>query len=336
MCKRCIISLVIAIVLSLKLNFAYAIGEWCQPFIILKSIPSGQRIDSWVQNIQLETHRIVDPDAQFIWDASAPVTTIPEIVAQLQQGKAAMALVDTSQLVKMFPSLYALDFPGLNMDPNVISNLYTSGNYLQYVEEEMSGLGISVLALGHVPYALLSSREGLKSIDDLNGQRILSGGGVQARLLEEMGAVPVQIPYTGIVDKWRAGVIEGAIVPTHHIYSAGLESLTKSAIVSAVYAHNVMLLASEKFITRASEDAVIGFKNIAKETSLEYTADVLVAADEEISKLDMFGITVTEFSITDAIGDSGHDSIDLWQSYLQEYDPDFVGGIKALMMDLGG
>ena len=334
--RRRIIAIVAAFVVGLNLQVAYAIGEWCQPFIILKSFPSEPGVDSWIQNIQLQTRNAVDPEAQFRWNASATPTSIPDIVAQLKDGMAAMAVVDTSQFANVFPSLHALNYPGLVSDPANIASLYDGGKYFQYVEEEMHRLGMSVLAVSHIPYALVASREGMKSIDDLKGLKISSSSGFQAKFLSEIGALPVQTSYSRIFDEWKSGAIQGAIFPTHNIGSAGLEPLTKSVVISPTYDRNVLLIASDAFMHRASEDIVVAFEKIAEQTSLKYSGELLSKASAEITKLGMGGVAVTKLMAGENIGNTGLNTMELWKTYLQEYNQDVAGGVDAIVADLGG
>ena len=286
----------------------WAVGSWCQPFKILKSFQSGELVDPWMQRIQTETINSVDPEAQFSWTPNGPGLSTQELLVRLQSGDASLAVVDAVQLAQNFPIFKALEYPGLLTDADGVARIYDGHRYLAHAEETLEAYGVSILAVSHIPFALVSDRYGVETLDDIAGQRIMTGSGFQGTLAAELGAVPVQLSLSRVPLEWSMGTLHGALVPTSVIEPMQLGDLAKSFVASPAYGRNMVLISSDEFMNRAHDEAIIAFEEVAKKTSISYSTNLENVAAEEFAKMEKKGLHVVRFSAYELVGGSSDSS----------------------------
>jgi TRAP-type C4-dicarboxylate transport system substrate-binding protein len=68
----------------------------------------------------------------------------------------------------------------------------------------------------------IHSRVPIASLDDLKGKRIRSNNPVQAKALEELGAIPVQIPVNKISEAISVGEVDGAALAASFLIEFGI------------------------------------------------------------------------------------------------------------------
>ena len=105
-------------------------------------------------------------------------------------------------------------------------------------------------------YAFLS-RTPIKSLDDMKGKRIRTAGAVFTRLVEAMGAEPVQMPASELFEGLNSGVIDATYSSIPDLKNANLYEVVKAVseinqgVFNAAAPHNV----SQKLWEKMDNDA---------------------------------------------------------------------------------
>lgn len=96
----------------------------------------------------------------------------------------------------------------------------------KYLTKEYEGL--QVLWVGVAPtVSFFTSRKEIKSPADVRGLKLRFQGEQHARIIRELGGVPLQVPPGEIADGMSKGVIDGAIFNYEAAEAFGLGSVTK-------------------------------------------------------------------------------------------------------------
>lgn len=142
---------------------------------------------------------------------------------------------------------------------------------------------VKVLALyTHRPYALFTTGEEVRTVEDLEGLKIRTPSAVVGQSLEAIGAVPVGLPVTEIAENLRRGVIDGSVYPYEAIELFGLGEQVESLTDLKVAAPRFMVI-----MNRAKYDALPDdLKQVIDENS-QGAMSVAIGAglDEEERKL---------------------------------------------------
>ncbi|BCH31206.1 C4-dicarboxylate ABC transporter [Mesorhizobium sp. L-8-10] len=77
---------------------------------------------------------------------------------------------------------------------------------------EFEGLRLIAIAPSDFPIIQTTSKP-IRTVDDLQGVKLRSAGRYGAKVLEALGALPIQMPAGEIVDSLNRGVIDGAYLP---------------------------------------------------------------------------------------------------------------------------
>jgi TRAP-type C4-dicarboxylate transport system substrate-binding protein len=119
-------------------------------------------------------------------------------------------------------------------------------------------LGVGLLGGGqfHHPSKVISTP------DDLKGQKVRMGGPIQKRLLEELGAIPVEGPGTKAYEMLQGGVIDASLHPLESVVNFRLDSLLKNHTIvpGALYDASFFIVMNErkfKGLSAADQQAVM-------------------------------------------------------------------------------
>ncbi|MBX3573523.1 MAG: TRAP transporter substrate-binding protein [Mesorhizobium sp.] len=77
---------------------------------------------------------------------------------------------------------------------------------------EFDGLRLIAIAPADFPIIQTTSKQ-VKTMEDMSGLKLRSAGRYGAKVLEALGALPIQMPAGEIVDSLNRGVIDGAYLP---------------------------------------------------------------------------------------------------------------------------
>lgn len=127
----------------------------------------------------------------------------------VETGVADVAWIVPSYTSSRFPELSVFELPGL------VGNAVEGSQAIwkMFEDGELSGFeGVKVLALYTTDTYNLHLANPLASLDELKGKRLRSGGPVQNSIISALGAVPVGLPVTQLVESMSRNVVDGAIL----------------------------------------------------------------------------------------------------------------------------
>lgn len=135
-------------------------------------------------------------------------------------GTALLAVVSSEE-----PEFNAVDLPALN--PDFASLRQTVRLYRPHLRRLLQErYGIELLGVYTYPAQVTWCRRAFTGLSDLAGRRIRTSSVGQAEMFEALGATPVVIPFAGIVQAMRNGVVECAVTGTLSGNAVGLQDVT--------------------------------------------------------------------------------------------------------------
>lgn len=135
-------------------------------------------------------------------------------------GTALLAIVSSEE-----PEFNAVDLPALN--PDFASLRQTVRLYRPHLRELLlERYGIELLAVYTYPAQVTWCRRPFTGLADLAGRRIRASSVGQAEIFEALGATPVVIPFAGMVQAMKAGVVECAVTGTLSGNAIGLQEVS--------------------------------------------------------------------------------------------------------------
>lgn len=99
--------------------------------------------------------------------------------------------------------------------------------YPEFLKEEYEATGVMLGYWGmSVPYTFVATKKPVKTLQDLQGMKFRSSGGLHTDALKAIGAVPVMLPTPEIYSSIERGVIDGAFYTavsgmSYHLYEVG-------------------------------------------------------------------------------------------------------------------
>jgi len=133
-------------------------------------------------------------------------------------------------------------FPTSHVACHVMEELYP-----EFIKKEYEKTGAK-LAYWSVtnPYFIVATRKPVKTLDDLKGMKIRSGGGIHAEVLKSLGAVPVMMPTPEIYASLERGVIDGTFMSPASAMSYRLYEVGKYVTVLPIATTDVPAAISPK------------------------------------------------------------------------------------------
>ncbi len=330
--RRSVLSM-LAAAISMRNGTALAIGEWCQPFLVAHNFSSGSLAHRWMLNFEEAILTNVDSQAQFKIFPEQSLYASYELVPALSKQQASLGLMSVSTLVKFIPEVAVLEFPALVNNSDDVAKVYQGGQFLALLQDRSKAKGLRVLGLGVRPYAVVAAQVAEHS--DLKGLRFRVPVGPAINLSETLGAVPQRMPFAELAQSLQTGAIDAAAIPLDVIRSSKFYEAAKSAIVTPLFFRHVILMGSEDFLQRASQEAQEGLSSAAIDTSLKYSQDVDSYIEGESAQLQQVGMDVTNFSVQSAVVDSGINFSDFWQGAAEPLGIDARKALDLLRGDLG-
>jgi TRAP-type C4-dicarboxylate transport system substrate-binding protein len=130
-----------------------------------------------------------------------------------------------AQVVGDEPELNAVDLPTLN--PDIVSLERTVARYRSQLQDSLSKkYGVELLAVYTYPAQVLFCATEFATLDDLAGRKVRTSSVGQSEMMTALGAIPIQIPFAGMVDAVRRGVVDCAITGTKSGAEIGLAEVT--------------------------------------------------------------------------------------------------------------
>lgn len=137
-----------------------------------------------------------------------------------------------------WPQYNPSEYPASNLlleasvlrDPQVVPGFYSLGASLQElglgtpeVMAEFEDKGITPLAVMQPDGpTLLACSQPFTTLEDLAGKQIRAGGTSHARQLEELGAIPVSLPYTEVYEALQRGILDCTLMTPVALTATGI------------------------------------------------------------------------------------------------------------------
>lgn len=216
------------------------------------------------------------------YDAMQLGGTPPELMDQAIDGIADIVMTVVGYTPGRFQKTEVFELPFMMTDP-----IATAKAFQELVELELQdGEYSEVKVLGawvHGP-GVIHSRNGVETLEDMEGLKVRGPTRIINGMLEELGAEPIGMPLPAIPEALSKGVVDGTVIPwevtpaiklseliTHHTEFTGDEALYTATII--------MVMNQEKYESlpddmRAALDAESG------QTLAEFAAQVMYDYDK--------------------------------------------------------
>jgi TRAP-type C4-dicarboxylate transport system substrate-binding protein len=123
------------------------------------------------------------------------------------------------------PALTASHLPAFT--PDLASLRQTVRLYRPHLKQILQErYGIELLAVYTYPAQVTWCRRPFNGLGDLAGRRVRTSSVGQTEMFEALGATPVVIPFAGVVQAMKAGVVECAVTGTLSGLAVGLQEVT--------------------------------------------------------------------------------------------------------------
>jgi TRAP-type transport system periplasmic protein len=161
-----------------------------------------------------------------------------------------------------FKSMWFAELPmmGSNCEASSVALWRT---YHQFLAGNDAFKGVQMLGVGllgggqfHHPSKVIDTP------DDLKGQKVRMGGPIQKRLLEDLGAIPVEGPGTKAYELLQGGVVDASLHPIESVVNFRLDSILKNhtIIPGGLYDASFFIVMNEgkfKGLSAADQQAVM-------------------------------------------------------------------------------
>ncbi|MEN9763036.1 MAG: hypothetical protein RI906_2862 [Pseudomonadota bacterium] len=123
------------------------------------------------------------------------------------------------------------DLSGAYFDTTTALGFYYEDVGLSLLREMYAKHNIYVIGIDTGGTESLPSRKAIRTIDDLKGMRIRVPAGISARILQELGATPVNLPFSEVFDALSKGVVDAADAGAlHYNFTVGLHKDARFAV----------------------------------------------------------------------------------------------------------
>lgn len=106
----------------------------------------------------------------------------------------------------------ALPLVGNVTDQQALNDAFNTLALNELNEAEVLPLGVrTIRSLVTAPYQIMAREEKIETLEDLQGAKMRSSGGVQESSVESLGAVPVAIPAPDLYPALQRGTVDGTL-----------------------------------------------------------------------------------------------------------------------------
>jgi TRAP-type C4-dicarboxylate transport system substrate-binding protein len=190
------------------------------------------------------------------------------------------------------------DLSGAYFDTTTAIGFYYEDVGLTLLREMYARYNIYVVGIDTGGTESLPSRRPIKSLNDLKGMRIRVPAGISARILQELGAAPVNLPFSEVFDALEKGVVDAADAGSlNYNFTVGLHKSAKFALYPGFHSTSMgdFSVNMEKWnqLTPELKKAV----ELATQNHVaRYARSLLINDLETVRKAQAAGITVTSLS----------------------------------------
>lgn len=215
--------------LCLSLGFAVAgLNVMAQPVVlkVAHPLPSGSNahqniITPWCNKVEKESGGELKCQ---IFPAMQLGGTPPQLMDQVRDGVADVVWTIPTYSAGRYAKTEVFELPFMAVNAKQGSAAlweYTQKNSLDEFK------GIKPIFMHTTEGYLLHSNKQVTTVDDLKGMKIRTATRVSAKLVQALGATPVQMPLPLVPDAISKGVIQGALVPWEAIPATKLHEIAK-------------------------------------------------------------------------------------------------------------
>ena len=176
----------------------------------------------WTQEVPLLTHGRVQAEIHPFDRSGLPGQEMLQLMrlGVVPFGTALLALVSGDE-----PELNAVDLPTLN--PDMASLRKTVGLYRAHLHDTLQQkYGIELLGIYAYPAQVLYCAQKFESLKDLAGRKVRTSSVGQSEMMSALGAIPIVIPFSEIVNAVKTDVVDCAITGTMSGGEIGLPNVT--------------------------------------------------------------------------------------------------------------
>jgi len=169
------------------------------------------------------------------------------------------------------------------------------------LKEELAKAGVMPLMIGAGLPGAFTGVNPLKSIEDVKGDKWRAGDKWKLKFLENIGAVPVAVPWGDVYVALQTGTIDGCFTNYDGIHLMKFDEVAPNLLISkalwyAVPFIHVMNLDKFNSLPKEEQDALLKAAKIAEE---KFDAVYEAAFDKIRAEQEAAGFTVTEMSDSD-------------------------------------
>lgn len=248
-----------------------------------------------------------------------------EYAGLLDQGAIDIGPVSPQYDSDRFPLSQVTVLPGYasHVESHTRANLelmsHVDGGILY--EEEWEPLDyVPLLPYGAAPMVMLLQGDPIGSLDDLDGQRIRSAGGVNEWTIEELGATPVTMDAVEGYTALERGTLDGVTAVIDGIYAFSFQEVTDYVIINGEMNHFVWVDTVRMGAWNdLPSDVQATFNDVASETLDHFIEEQAVFNEGVVDMLredvDFHELSEDELEVWDA---SMGDVTDVWLDFIDD------------------
>ena len=239
-----------------------------------RSIAYQMAVKPFVDAVNREGKGLVEINVYFSGALGRVQRELPQ---QVRSGVADIAFIVPGQNPDVFTDNVVVELPGLFHDVREATLTYTrlvaAGALSGYQDFFVIG------AYGTAP-EIITSRKPLKSLADLEGQRIRVNNATEGKALAKLGATPVPLAFNETSPAIASGAIDGATVAGAQLFDVGFGSLTTNHFLLGTSPAPLALVMNRKVFDGLPAEA----RSLIAKYSGEWTAQRYIQAYEEFDK----------------------------------------------------
>ncbi|MGE0314443.1 MAG: TRAP transporter substrate-binding protein DctP [Lautropia sp.] len=206
-----------------------------------------------------------------------------DLLKLLQSGVTEMALVVGPYVAEQMPLSGVIELPGgFSSSCQGAKALWTLavGGLLETAEFKPNGIRM-LGAIVQPPFQAFTSKPSLKSLKDMEGQKLRTTGGPMDLMARKIGAVPVRMAAPEVREAMSRGTIDGGILAIVSIDSYKLTPLVKAATLNENFGSAGLFYSiSDKAWNKLSPAQ----QKIMTEVGREMTFDACAKVDADVAK----------------------------------------------------
>ena len=149
----------------------------------------------------------------------------PQLIDQARDGVADITMTLTGYTPGRFPRTEVLELPFMMTSPVATSKAFWTMVSEDWQKNEYKDVKV-LAAWVHGP-GVIHTRDGVKKLEDMKGQKLRGPTRIINDLLEEMGATPVGMPLPAVAEAISKGVVSGTVIPWEVTPAIKLSELLK-------------------------------------------------------------------------------------------------------------